>query len=81
MNYTTGTDYICVLYSYEELLIDEIIAKIKNASGGFSNKVKMALADKMVPEKEIEYGYKTMRFSVKNTDKTVLPVIVEWTHK
>ena len=81
MNNTTGTDYICVLYSYEKLPIDDIIAKIKNTSGSFSNKVKTALADKMVLEKEIEYGYKTMRFSVKNTDKTLLPIIVEWTHK
>ena len=78
---TPGKDYICVLYSYEALPVDEIIEKIKNAPGNFPNKVKTALADKPVPAAEIEYGQKTMRFGVKNTDKTVLPVIVEMTHK
>jgi len=80
MDNITGTDYICVLYSYEALPVDEIIEKIKNASGSFSDKVKTALADKMIPAKEIKYKQKTIRFSVKNTEKTVVPVIIEIKH-
>ena len=81
MDNTTGKDYVCILYSRDELPIDNIIVKVKAASGSFFEKVNKALADKMAPIQTINYHNSTIKFSVKNTDKTLVPIIVEIDHQ
>ena len=78
---TTGKDYVCVLYSRDELPIDNIIVKIKAVSGSFFEKVNKALADQIIPAKAINYNTSSIKFSAENTNKTVVPVIVEIDHK
>ena len=80
MDNTKGKDYICVLYSSDELPIDDIVNKIKAASGSFFDKVNKVLEDKTVPPKTINYSTSVIRFDVKKTDKIVVPVIVEIEH-
>ena len=80
MDDTKGTDYMCVLYSKEPLDINGIVEKIKSANGGFYDKLKYAIADKMVPAKDLRYVLNNIGFSAK-TDKTVVPIIVEISHK
>ena len=81
MDNTTGKDYVCVLYSRDELPIDNIIVKIEAVSGSFFEKVNKALADKMAPIQTINYNNSTIKFNVKNTDKTLVRVIVEIDHQ
>jgi len=81
MDNTTGKDYACVLYSRDELPINDIVHRIKAESGSFLEKINKVLADKIVPARDIKYDYSAIRFSVKNTDKTVVPIIVEIDHR
>jgi len=81
MDNTVGTDYVCVLYSAKDLPIHYIVDKIKNAPGSFYDKVKTVLSSDLVPDREINYDPNNIRFSVKGTRKSVVPVIAEITHK
>ena len=81
MDDTKGKDYICVLYSKEELVIDDIIVKIKMESGSFFDKINKVLEDKIAPARTIKYSTSVINFSVKNTGKTLVPVIVEIEHQ
>ena len=81
MDNITGKDYICVLYSRDELPINDIIKNMKAKSGSFFDKVAKVLSDKTVPAKAIKYDASTIHFSVKNTNKIIVPIIVEIDHK
>ena len=81
MDHITGKDYICVLYSRDELPINDIVKNMKAKSGSFFDKVAKVLSDKTVPAKTIKYDTSTINFSVKNTNKIVVPIIVEIDHK
>jgi hypothetical protein len=81
MDNTIGTDYVCVLYSENALPIHNIVKKIKEASGNFYDKIKFTLSNNIVPAKEIIFSQNVIRFNVKGTKKTVVPVIVEIEHK
>ena len=81
MDNTKGKDYVCVLYSGDELPINDIVKKIKSASGTFFDKVYKVLANDIVPAKSIKYNPAVIKFDVKKTDKTVVPVIVEIDHR
>ncbi len=80
MDNTVGKDYLCVLYSAVELPIDDIVTKIKYANGTFTEKLKYALGDKLVPASETSYANGEIRFSAK-TNATVVPLIAEVVHK
>ena len=80
MDNIKGKDYVCVLYSHEELPVNEIIKKIKGKSGTFFDKVYKVLSDKIVPAKTIQFDASNISFSVKNTNKTIVPIIVEIDH-
>jgi len=81
MDNTKGKDYVCVLYSRDELPIDDIVRRIKTESGSFFDKVYKALADKIVPVRTIKYDASAIKFNAKNTNKIVIPVIVEINHR
>ena len=81
MDNTKGKDYVCVLYSGDELPINDIVKKIKSESGTFYNKVYNVLAKEIVPAKSIKYAPAVIKFDVKKTDKTVVPVIIEIDHR
>ncbi|MBQ6769465.1 MAG: hypothetical protein IJP44_00645 [Bacteroidales bacterium] len=80
MDETKGTDYWCVLYSIEELDIQETMRKMEAASGSFHDRVKTALGDKMVPKDDVRFVMNRIEFSARS-EKTVVPVIIEAKHK
>lgn len=77
---TVGTDYTCVLYSVEQLDINAIMTNIRNASGSFYDKVSSALGDKLVPSGDIRFSQNNVEFNAQ-TNKIIVPIIIEITHK
>lgn len=78
---TIGTDYLCVLFSKEDLNISSIYGKIQGASGFFENKVKSVLIDKLVPADDINFKFSEADFLVRETNKTVVALIIEHDHQ
>lgn len=71
-----GTNYLCFLYSSEELDIDSIITVVKQTSGTFYQKLKRALGNKMVPKENIIANREEIRFSA-TSNYSVVPLVVE----
>ena len=80
MDNTTGKDYLCVLYSAEELDINAVISKIRNGYGTFYERVLVALGGKNASSNDISVSNNAISFSALTT-KTVVPVIAEMVHK
>lgn len=75
-----GTDYFCVLYSQEELSINQIVKNIQETSGTFYEKVLSALGEKLVPKEDCRYISNRMKVSA-GSNSIVVPLIVEIKHK
>jgi hypothetical protein len=80
MDNTVGKDYVCVLYSAEELDIQTIISKIRSGYGSFYDKVSSALSGKLATGGDVNFSQNTISFSAQ-TDKTVVAVIAEVVHR
>jgi C1A family cysteine protease len=80
MDNTVGKDYVCVLYSAEELDINSVINKIRNGYGSFYDKVSNALNGKLASNSEVNFSQNTISFSAQ-TNKTVVALIAEVVHK
>ena len=80
MDNTVGKDYVCVLYSAEELDINGIVNRIRNAYGSFYDKVKSVLGDKLVQNSEINFSQNNIGFSAQSNRK-VVALIAEVVHK
>lgn len=77
---TPGIDYFCVLYSQEELNINNLVDEIGRANGTFYNKLKAVLGDKLASKEDIRYIQNDIGFSAK-TDSPVVPLVVEISHE
>ncbi len=77
---TLGIDYLCVIFSKEDLDITSIYSKIKNANGNFENKISTALTDKLVPHSQIKFKPTTAAFSVIKSEKSIVTIIIEHEH-
>ena len=77
---TAGTDYFCVLYSQEQLDINNIVLQIEQASGTFYQKLNAVLGKKMASLEDVRYIQNYMGFSAK-TNKPIVPLVVEISHK
>ena len=80
MDNTVGKDYVCVLYSAEELDINSVINKIRNGYGSFYDKVSNALSGKLATLGEVNFSQNAISFSAQ-TNKTVVALIAEVVHK
>lgn len=80
MDNNTGTDYLCILYSKEELDIQSISQQMQNQAGGFNNKLKAVLKDKLVDGANIKFQANKIAFEAASKDKTVVPIVVEVKH-
>ena len=74
-----GSDYMCVLYSKNELPINDIVKKIKSTSGNFQDKVKASVSG-IVPNSDINYKKDDISFKSRS-ENTVVSFIVEIPHK
>ena len=80
MDNTVGKDYVCVLYSAQELDINTIISKIRSGYGSFPEKVSAALSGKIVPASDVRFSQNSLSFSA-STNKTVVALIAEVVHR
>ena len=76
-----GKDFLCVLYSKNELNINDIIKKVATQTGTFSERVFKIIGDKMVDPKDISFANDKISFSAFSKEKTIVPMIVELEHK
>lgn len=80
MDNTVGTDYLCVLYSKYPIDINSAIAKMNASAGTFYQRLRAALGSSLVPKSDISLTTTAIAFNSK-TDKTVIPMVLEITHK
>lgn len=72
-----GNDALIILYSAEELKdIDEIVSKVKNNSGDFISRLKIALGNRLIPVSDIRYGANEMSLTAKSNKGSVAPLIL-----
>lgn len=77
---TPGKDFLCILYSKEELDLDEIQQKITEVSGIFTERLKKVLKDKLVNGQHINYAPAKMGFTALSQGKSVVPLVIEIAH-
>jgi C1A family cysteine protease len=77
---TLGKDYLCVLFSKEQLNIEDIKTRIEQTDGSFKERVKFVLNDVIIPDYTISFHQKKIAFSVKNSSKKVAALIIETEH-
>jgi len=78
---TIGTDYLCVLFSKEDLDITAIYDAIKLDTGKFAQKVSNALNGQLITPNEIRFENDIIKFKMKKSSKEVVMLIVEHEHK
>ncbi len=77
---TIGTDYLCVLFSKEELDINALYSEIKRLQGPFIDKIKTALNNKIIAADQISYQKDGIGFKLVKAEKPVVVLIVEHEH-
>ena len=75
----TGMDYLCVLYSSEELNIADVMNKISNMQGDFINRIIDGLKPDLVLPYDITYTIDKVQFSAKS-DKKIVPLFFKMKH-
>ncbi len=77
-----GEDVLCILYAAQELKdIDDIVRKVKNASGDFQSRLQAALGNRLMPSSAISYRANEMGLSAKSSRGFVAPIILKVTVK
>ena len=77
---TSGTDYMCILFSKDNLDINTIIHQIKNGSGSFYDELTSTITGKTASRNDIQYLLNDIGFHAV-TEKTIVPIFVEMKHK
>lgn len=77
---TTGTDYLCVLFSKYSVDINSLLNYLQNSDGNFYDKVKSGFSKYLAPQNEISYNSTAMSFTA-TTSGVVVPLIVEFSHR
>lgn len=80
MDNTVGNDYLCVIFSREQLDIDRDIAKLSIMSGNFADKIKIHFGDKIIPTNEINYQQNEISFTADATEKSMAVMLVKIQH-
>lgn len=80
MDNNVGTDYLCILFSKEELDIKAIAKQMQRQPGTFDTKLKTALQNKMVENKNVNLAKDKINFEAKLNGKTVIPITLEIKH-
>ena len=82
MDDNKGTDYMLILYSTEPLDSKIIAGKMSETSGGLSQKIKMALGDKLIDKSNIKYSRDAIGFEFMSKKLGgVVPLMVEISHE
>jgi len=78
---TPGKDYVCVLYSKNELDINSIIARVTAQNGSFNEKVYKAVGDRMVDPANIKFTNDKIAFQGISKGKDIVAMMIELDHK
>ena len=78
---TPGEDYMCIIYSKEELNINAIKSSFQNNAGkSFVRIVKEALADKIVDDDEVTFEKNEIAFKAASKEHTAVPIFIKIKH-
>lgn len=78
----TGEDYFMVFISQNELNLEELAAKVKNATGTIVQKAYAALGEEFITPAEIAYEPGKVAYEVKGRRKgSVVPILVKIVHQ
>jgi hypothetical protein len=77
---TIGTDYLCVIYTKEEINFDELISNIKLESGTFYEKVNNIIGNKLIEPQNVTFSNSKISFKTSNTDKKAVGLFIETQH-
>ena len=81
MDETPGEDYLCVIYSKDELDMDAITNSFQNNPGkSFIRIVKEALADKIVDDHEVTFQKDKIAFKTVSANHTAVPIFIKIRH-
>jgi C1A family cysteine protease len=79
---TVGEDYLCVIYSKNQLDISSIKNNFeKNQFKGFVNIIKESLKGKIVDEKEVMFQKNSMSFEALSLNDSVVPIFIKIKHQ
>ncbi|MES2809430.1 MAG: C1 family peptidase [Bacteroidota bacterium] len=76
-----GTDFLCVLYSKNELNINQIIGQLSAQTGTFNEKVYKTLSSRLVDPQDINFSTDKIAFKGISKGKDVIAMMVELDHK
>jgi|GEM_PF-330299 len=81
MDETAGEDYLCVIYSKEELDISQIQNSFdNNPDQSFVKAVKNALADQIVDDSEVTFDKNKIAFKAASPTHTAVPIFIKIKH-
>lgn len=80
MDNTVGKDYLCVLYSKDELDIEQIKRELEGTSGKFMNRLKMVLGDQLVAPENVSFEGEEIAFKAFSKGSSIVALIVETDH-
>ncbi|MCL1943094.1 MAG: DUF4384 domain-containing protein [Candidatus Azobacteroides sp.] len=79
---TPGEDYLCVIYSKEELNMGAVKDSLQNnADKSFVKIVKETLADKIVDDDEVAFEKNVIAFKAASAKHTAVPVFIKIKHR
>jgi hypothetical protein len=82
LNQTSGTDYLVVLYSREELDIEAIRSRFSRARGTFPERAASAVGSNYMPASQASFAADKMQFSAKSGNRNaVLGLLLAIDHK
>lgn len=78
---TKGQEYIMVLFSENELNMNDLVSKMDGISGSLTKKVTEALGSKLMDWKKVNYNPNQIGFEVKGqVEGTVVPLLITMEH-
>ena len=78
---TIGTDYLCVLFSKEDLDIAHMFGRVTYEKGSFLAKMRTVLGDKLVNSLDVQYDPDKAEFKLVKSDKSIVMLIIEHDHR
>jgi len=81
MDETTGEDYLCIIYSKDQLDIAGIKRAVAaNQGKSFVKTVKESLAGKIVDDSDIQFEKERVSFKAASRNKTIVPIFIKIKH-
>ena len=80
MDDNVGKDFLFILYSKDELPIDNIYNEIKTSFGPILDRVRRVLSDDLILPSNIEFMKNKIHFISKSNERTVVALVIEIDH-